>query len=200
MAAAARSSFNQLFWNEKDGCLFDVLNGSAADPAIRPNQIFALSLTHSMLPTDRAKSVLAKVQEHLLTPYGLRSLAPSDPKYRGRYSGGPVERDGAYHQGTVWAWLMGPFITAYVKVNGRNAASRLQAAEWLKPLQDHLSDDGLGHISEIFDGDSPHRPSGCIAQAWSVGQVLRAYVADIHEIKPIVAGDPVPAKSQVSLP
>jgi predicted glycogen debranching enzyme len=200
MATAARLSFNHLFWNEKDGCLFDVLNGSAADPAIRPNQIFAVSLTHSMLPTDRAKSVVAKVQEDLLTPYGLRSLAPSDPHYRGRYTGGPAERDGAYHQGTAWAWLMGPFITAYVKVNGGSAASRSQAAEWLKPLQDHLSDGGLGHISEIFDGDSPHRPCGCIAQAWSVSEVLRAYVEDIHEIKAIVAGDPVPAKSQVSLP
>jgi glycogen debranching enzyme len=154
------------------------------DPSIRPNQIFAVSLTHSMLPPERAKSVVEKVQEHLLTPYGLRSLAPSDPQYRGRYTGGPAERDAAYHQGTVWPWLIGPFITAYVKVNGGSPAARLQAAEWLKPLQDHLSEGGLGHISEIFDGDPPHRACGCIAQAWSVGEVLRAYVEDVKGLIP----------------
>jgi glycogen debranching enzyme len=144
------------------------------------------------LAAQRAKSVVDKVQEHLLTPYGLRTLAPSDPQYRGRYTGGPAERDGAYHQGTVWPWLMGPFITAYVKVNGGSTAARAQAAEWLKPLQYHLSDSGLGHISEIFDGDPPHRPCGCIAQAWSVAEVLRAYVEDVNPVRP--------QKSQASLP
>ena len=180
MATLAIESFNRFFWNEKDACLYDVVNGGPPDPSIRPNQIFAVSLTHSMLPPERAKSVVEKVQEHLLTPYGLRSLAPSDPQYRGRYTGGPAERDAAYHQGTVWPWLIGPFITAYVKVNGGSPAARLQAAEWLKPLQDHLSEGGLGHISEIFDGDPPHRACGCIAQAWSVGEVLRAYVEDVE--------------------
>ena len=114
----------------------------------------------------------------------LRSLAPSDPQYRGRYTGGPIERDGAYHQGTVWPWLMGPFITAYVKVNGGSDAARRQAAEWLAPLHDHLADAGLGHISEIFDGDAPHRPCGCIAQAWSVAEVLRAYIEDVNGVRP----------------
>ena len=183
MAALASESFNRLFWNEKDACLYDVVNGDSPDPAVRPNQIFAVSLTHSMVPLERAKSVVARVQEHLLTPYGLRSLAPSDPQYRGRYTGGPAERDSAYHQGTVWPWLMGPFISAYVKVNGGSSAARSQAAEWLKPLQDHLSDGGLGHISEIFDGDPPHRPCGCIAQAWSVAEVLRAYVEDVMGLR-----------------
>ena len=184
MATVASWSFNRLFWNEKEGCLYDVTNGAPPDPSIRPNQILAVSLPYCMLPEDRAKAVVEKVREHLLTPYGLRSLAPRDPQYRGRYTGGPTERDGAYHQGTVWPWLMGPFITAYVKVNGGRPEARSQAAEWLKPLQEHLSDGGLGHISEILDGDAPQRPCGCIAQAWSVGEVLRAYVEDVKGIRP----------------
>ncbi len=179
MATVASWSFNRLFWNEKAGCLFDVTNGALPDPSIRPNQILSVSLPYSMLPPERAKGVVEKVRQHLLTPYGLRSLAPSDPQYRGRYTGGPLERDGAYHQGTVWPWLMGPFITAYLKVNGGSDAARRQANEWLTPLKDHLADAGLGHISEIFDGDPPHRPCGCIAQAWSVAEVLRTYVEDV---------------------
>ena len=186
IAIVASCSFNRLFWNEKDACLYDVVNEGSPDTAIRPNQIFAVSLVHSMLSPDRAKSVVAKVEKHLLTPYGLRSLAPSDPQYRGRYIGGPAERDSAYHQGTVWPWLIGPFITAYVKVNGGREPARAQSGEWLKPLHDHLSDGGLGHISEIFDGDAPHRPRGCIAQAWSVAEVLRAYVEDVKGLRPNV--------------
>jgi len=184
MATLASWSFNRLFWNEKAGCLYDVTNGAPPDSSIRPNQIFAVSLPYTMLSPERAKAVVEKVQEHLLTPYGLRSLAPGDPQYRGRYPGGPVERDGAYHQGTVWPWLMGPFITAYIKVNGGSEAARRQAAECLASLKDHLADGGLGHISEIFDGDAPHRPVGCIAQAWSVAEVLRVYIEDVKGIRP----------------
>jgi glycogen debranching enzyme len=188
MATVASWSFNRLFWNDKAGCLYDVTNGAPPDASIRPNQIFAVSLPYSMLSPERAKAVVEKVQEHLLTPYGLRSLASGypqqDPQYRGRYTGGPAERDGAYHQGTVWPWLMGPFITAYIKVNGGNEAARRQAAEWLAPLKDHLADGGLEHISEIFDGDAPQRPVGCIAQAWSVAEVLRAYVEDVMGVRP----------------
>jgi predicted glycogen debranching enzyme len=183
MATVASWSFNRLFWNENIGCLYDVTNGAPPDPSIRPNQIFAVSLTHSMLSPERAKSVVQKVQEHLLTPCGLRTLAPIDPQYRGRYTGGPVERDGAYHQGTVWPWLMGPFITAYIKVNGRDNVARHQASEWLAPLREHLTDGGLGHISEIFDGDAPQLPRGCIAQAWSVAEVLRAYIEDVKGVR-----------------
>jgi glycogen debranching enzyme len=106
--------------------------------------------------------VVEKVREHLLTAYGLRSLSPSDPQYRGHYTGGPAERDGAYHQGTVWPWLLGPFITAYIKVNGASEAARMQGGEWLKPLEAHLSEAGLGHVSEIFERDAPHRPCGCV--------------------------------------
>jgi glycogen debranching enzyme len=184
MAALAHWSFNRLFWNEKGGYLYDVIDGPVRDASIRPNQIFAVSLPHTMLSPEKAERVVACVQEHLLTPYGLRSLAPIDPQYRGRYTGDPLSRDGAYHQGTVWAWLMGPFLSAYVKVNGDRPAARDQASEWLAHLRDHLSDAGLGHISEIFDGDAPHRPVGCIAQAWSVAEVLRAYVEDVRGLRP----------------
>jgi predicted glycogen debranching enzyme len=184
MATVASWSFNRVFWNENAGCLYDVTNGAPPDPSIRPNQIFAVSLTHSMLSPERARSVVEKVKEHLLTPFGLRSLSPSDPQYRGRYTGGPAERDGAYHQGTVWPWLMGPFITAYLKVNDGSEAARRQAAEWLNPLQGHLEEGGLGHISEILDGDAPQRPAGCMAQAWSVAEVLRTLVEDVHGQRP----------------
>jgi predicted glycogen debranching enzyme len=179
MATLAQWSFNRLFWNDKLGCLYDVVNGGPPDPSIRPNQIFAVSLPHSMLPRDRARRVVEKVEEHLLTPFGLRSLAPSDRQYRGSYIGGPTERDGAYHQGTVWPWLLGPFITAYIKVNGRSEEARRQARAWLSPLESHLAEAGLSHISEIFEGDAPHRPCGCIAQAWSVAEILRVYFEDV---------------------
>ena len=184
MAAVAQWSFNRLFWNEKLGCLYDVVNGGPPDPSIRPNQIFAVSLPHSMLPRDRARSVVERVEEHLLTPFGLRSLAPSDPQYRGSYTGGPADRDGAYHRGTVWAWLLGPFITAYTKVNGGSEEVRRQAQTWLSPLESHLAEAGLGHISEIFEGDAPHRPCGCIAQAWSVAEILRVYFEDVRDLRP----------------
>jgi glycogen debranching enzyme len=139
-----------------------------------------------MLSGERAKAVVEKVREHLLTPCGLRSLSPSDAQYRGRYNGGPSERDGAYHQGTVWPWLLGPFMTAYIKTNGGSEAARNQAAVWLKPVEAHLCEAGLGHISEILEGDAPHRPCGCVAQAWSVAEVLRTYVEDVKGIQPTV--------------
>jgi predicted glycogen debranching enzyme len=184
MAALAKWSFNRLFWNEEGGYLYDVVNGGPPDASIRPNQIFAVSLPYSMLSPDRAKRVVAVVQEHLLTPYGIRSLAPSDPQYHGIYTGDGVGRDGAYHQGTVWPWLLGPFITAYMKVEGGSTAAHTQAKKWLSPLKNHLCDAGLGHISEIFDGDAPHRPVGCIAQAWSVAEILRVAVEDVCGIRP----------------
>ena len=184
MSALTKWSFNRLLWNEKGGYLYDVVNGGPPDASIRPNQIIAVSLPHSMLTSERARQVVSVVQQHLLTPYGLRSLAPGDPQYRGRYTGDGSSRDGAYHQGTVWPWLMGPFITAYIKVNGDTPSARQQAEQWLAPLKDHLADAGLGHISEIFDGDAPHRPVGCIAQAWSAAEILRTLVEDVHAIRP----------------
>lgn len=173
MAAHARDSFNKQFWNEELGCLYDVIDGDTRDASIRPNQIFAASLHRTLLPVEKARRVVETVERDLLTPYGLRSLAPSDPNYRGLYEGDASSRDGAYHQGTVWAWLIGPFVTAYLKAFGDTPDSRKKASGWLSPFQQHLSEAGLNQVSEIFDGDAPHTPRGCIAQAWSVAELLR---------------------------
>jgi predicted glycogen debranching enzyme len=183
IASRAKKSFNRIFWNEDASCLYDVVNGEARDATIRPNQILAVSLRYSMLTREKAKRVVDVVERELLTPYGLRSLAVGDPAYRPRYEGDVWGRDTAYHQGTVWAWLMGPYITAYLKVNpGRRA--RATASGLLAEFGEHLKDAGLGHVSEIFDADAPHEPRGCIAQAWSVAEVLRAAVEEVYGIKP----------------
>lgn len=174
MASKAYESFNSLFWNEEMSCLYDVIDVNVCDASMRPNQIFAVSLHHTMLCYERAMQVVEAVRRELLTPYGLRSLSPNDPQYVPVYTGGPEQRDASYHQGTVWAWLMGPFIIAYLKIYGEERASREQALKWLDPFQEHLKFAGLGSISEIFDGDAPHTPRGCIAQAWSVAELLRA--------------------------
>jgi len=173
MAERARESFNQLFWNESAGCLYDVVDGSYCDASLRPNQIFAASLNHSMLTRERTRSVVEVVKRELLTPYGLRTLAPKDPQYRARYDGDSRSRDSAYHQGTVWPWLMGAFITAYMKAFVDGEDIRGQAREWLSHLREHLKVAGLNQISEIFDAEPPYTPRGCIAQAWSVAEVLR---------------------------
>ncbi|MEW6208641.1 MAG: amylo-alpha-1,6-glucosidase [Acidobacteriota bacterium] len=183
MARRAKRSFNQSFWNEEAGCLYDVIDGDARDASIRPNQIFAVSLHHSMLTAEKSRRVVEAVERHLLTPVGLRSLANDDAQYSGRYEGGVWERDSVYHQGTVWAWLMGPFITAYLRVN-KSKQARGRALRWLEAFRLHLSDACLGQVSEIFDGDAPHTPRGCAAQAWSVAEILRAAVEDVFEIKP----------------
>jgi len=184
MAQVASWAFNRAFWNEEANCLYDVVDGVSSDQSIRPNQIFAVSLHYSMLPPDRAQLVLENVRKHLLTPFGLRTLALNDPHYRGKYTGGPHDRDAAYHQGTIWPWLIGPFITAYLKLSKDPDQAREQAQQWLAPLQHHISVGGLRHIAEIFEGDYPHRPCGCIAQAWSVAEILRAYTEDIKAIRP----------------
>ncbi len=173
MASQAEQAFSALFWNQQESCLFDVIDGDSRDASIRPNQILAISLTHPITTGERARQVVERVQRDLLTPFGLRSLAPSDPQYVGRYEGPPSVRDAAYHQGTVWAWLIGPFITAFLRVYQNSPEAIQQAGDWLRTIEDHLQDAGLGQISEIFDGDPPHHPRGCIAQAWSVGEVLR---------------------------
>ncbi len=179
LADGAETGFNEQFWNADAGCLFDVVDGSTRDASVRPNQIFAASLTHSMLSQERLQAVVDVVARDLLTPFGLRSLSPNDPRYRGRYGGDLEARDGAYHQGTVWSWLMGPFISAYVRVNDRSAVARQQARRWLNGFLPHLRDAGLGQISEVFDGYAPHIPGGCVAQAWSVAELLRSAIEDI---------------------
>jgi glycogen debranching enzyme len=183
IASMARASFNARFWNADLGCLHDVIDDEGVDGSIRPNQIFAVSLHHSMLEADRAQSVVEMVRRELLTPLGLRTLAPRDPRYRARYEGGVVERDGSYHQGTVWPWLLGPFITAFVRVNERSARSIQQASLWLKGMEEHMLQAGLGQISEIADADYPHLPRGCMAQAWSVAEILRAASEDIFNAR-----------------
>lgn len=179
-ASKASASFAQKFWNEAEGCLYDVLvEDGIEDATIRPNQIFAISLPFPLLSDDKAKAVVEKVESELLTPYGLRTLSPRDPRYIGVYAGDPRMRDSAYHQGTVWPWLIGPFITAYLRTFGHGTTVLEKVNDWLKPLQSHLSEAGLGTISEIFCGDAPHKPCGCPAQAWSVAEVLRVSVEEI---------------------
>ena len=185
IAISAQRSFEPLFWNEAAGCLYDVVDGDKRDGSIRPNQIFAVSLRHSMVSNGNAKRVVAAVEQHLLTPFGLRSLASNDPHYRGRYEGNPSSRDSAYHQGTVWPWLLGPFVTAYVKTHGGTLKAREQAGRWLGALRQYAFEEGLGQIPEVFDADAPQRPGGCIAQAWSVAELLRATVEDIFDLSPV---------------
>jgi predicted glycogen debranching enzyme len=176
-AERARVRFREVFWNEKNGSLYDVVRGEERDASIRPNQIFAISLPHPLLDGADAEDVLRIVEQHLLTPVGLRSLSPDDPRFIGTYIGGPRERDAAYHQGTVWSWLLGPFITALVRVRGDAGVAEGQRI--LKAFAPHLEETCIGTISEIFDGAYPHAPRGCAAQAWSVGEILRAAVEDL---------------------
>lgn len=175
----ALASFRSRFWNDGLGCLYDVIDcdhrDGVADASVRPNQLFAVGgLPFPLIEGERARRVVDTVEKHLLTPIGLRSLAPGDPAYRGRYEGGVADRDGAYHQGTVWPWLMGAFVDSWVSVRGRTAAAKDEARHrFLAPLLDQLGHAGLGHIGEIADADAPHTPRGCPFQAWSVGEALR---------------------------
>ncbi|HZF09990.1 MAG TPA: amylo-alpha-1,6-glucosidase [Thermoanaerobaculia bacterium] len=170
-AQRARQRFGEIFWNEAGGFLYDGIDGETRDASLRPNQLLALSLPFPLLAGERAESVLRIVEQKLLTPVGLRTLAPDDPRYHPRCEGSPAERDGAYHQGTVWPWLLGPYLTALVRVRGE--AGRERAREILTAFTPHLWDDGIGTVAEIYDGDPPHLARGCFAQAWSVGEVLR---------------------------
>jgi glycogen debranching enzyme len=167
-----------------------VIDGEHRDASIRPNQIFAVSLHHRMLPSEKEQQVVSMVERELLTPMGLRTLSPRDANYHPHYQGGVLERDSAYHQGTVWPWLLGPFVSAYVRVNGGTAQSRARARDLLRGIEQHLTESGLGQISEIFDGDAPHHPRGCFAQAWSVAEVLRALFQDVHQAGSLPGRDP----------
>lgn len=173
-----RDRFREVFWYEEGGYLYDVVDGERRDTSIRPNQIFALSLPYPLLEEQQANKVLETVTDKLYTPFGLRSLAPEDPHYRPVYSGNSSERDSAYHQGTVWGWLLGPWLTAVVRVNGQDGKATAQ--RYFKEIIPHLEDAGIGTISEIFDAEAPHAPHGCIAQAWSVAEILRAYVENLQ--------------------
>src|SRR5258706_5743185 len=173
MAVIARASFNGQFWNESGGCLYDVVNGDEKDASVRPNQIFAVGLSHTMLDAAKARKVVKKVEAELLTPVGLRSLSPADPHYVPIYIGSPLERDAGYHQGTVWGWLIGPFVDAYRRVHSKDAKAKKRVAEIIAGFETHLAEMAIGQIAEIFDADPPHLARGCPAQAWSVAELLR---------------------------
>jgi predicted glycogen debranching enzyme len=167
-------SFNKRFWYDRGGYLYDIVDGEHGnDPSLRPNQILAFSLTNPVLDPIRWKTVLDVVQRELVTPVGLRSLCPTHRHYRSEYYGDLRDRDAAYHQGTVWAWLVGPFIDAYLRVYPQDADS---ARRYLDGFANHLNDACIGSISEIFDAEEPFIPRGCVAQAWSVAEVLRCWI------------------------
>lgn len=179
LSEKVKTSFIEKFWNEDTQCLYDVVDDKNNDAKIRPNQIWAISLPFTMLPREKEKKVVNTVISHLYASYGLRSLSPFDNEYKGLYKGKLHDRDAAYHQGTAWAFPLGGLITAYVKVNDYSKESKEYARMLLSPIEDHLRDGCVGSVAEIFDGDEPHISRGCYAQAWSVGEILRAYVEDI---------------------
>jgi predicted glycogen debranching enzyme len=171
-----RTAFLETFWSSDDNCLGDVFCDGVLDRSIRPNQLFAVSLPFSPLDEERQKAVVSVVREHLLTPFGLRTLSPFAPEYRGSYRGGPYERDSAYHQGTVWPWLLGAFGQAVIRTADDKEEEKKSLRELLQTfLEKHLSEAGIGSVSEVFDGDYPHHPGGCIAQAVSVAELIRLY-------------------------
>lgn len=176
----AIASFRARFWFEEGGYLYDVIDGPEGDDAsLRPNQLYALSLVDGLVPRERAQQMLRVIEAQLLTPVGLRTLSPNDGRYRPRYEGGVHGRDGAYHQGTVWPFLLGPFVTAWMKTFGTSSATKRQARSFLRGLESHLREACIGQVSEIFDAEAPHHPRGCFAQAWSVAEPLRALVEDL---------------------
>ncbi|MEO8147504.1 MAG: amylo-alpha-1,6-glucosidase [Bacteroidia bacterium] len=170
-AEKIKNHFTETYWNETQQCLYDFVKDDYKDAAIRPNQLFALSLPYPLIEGEKAKSILKVVTEKLYTPVGLRSLSQDHPDYKGHYGGEQLLRDAAYHQGTVWSWLLGPYIDAIIKVNGTKG--KTEAKKVIEDFSYHFNEHCVGSISEIFDGDAPHTPRGCIAQAWSVGELLR---------------------------
>ncbi len=199
LASRIRTNFEQAFWFDAGGYLCDVIDGPEGDvgdtgrrrdSSLRPNQIFALSLPHALLTGDRAKRVLAVCSAELWTPVGLRSLAPSDPRYVGRYGGGPLERDGAYHQGTVWTWLLGPFASAHYRIHADAPA----ALEFLRAIPSHLREGCIGQVSEIMDANAPFEPRGCFAQAWGVAEILRTW-SEINECENRRQTEAIPLES-----
>ena len=179
-AALTQQHFLKKFWNEKTGYLYDVIDAHTKDESLRPNQLFAITLPFPLLYSKKGKQVLKAVGEQLYAPVGLRTLSPAHPAYRGIYQGDQRQRDEAYHQGTVWSWLLGPYIDAIMKLQGVRA--KPMARKVIQQCCDHLHHAGVGTVSEIFDGDPPHHPKGCIAQAWGVAELIRVIKA--YELTP----------------
>jgi predicted glycogen debranching enzyme len=179
LASLVRQSFNRRFWYEQGGYLYDVVDGPGGESTeFRPNQLFAISLSHPVLEERRWTPVVEAVEKRLLTPVGLRSLAPGSPDYKQQYFGDLRTRDAAYHQGTVWAWLIGPWVDAWLRVHPERTR---EARRFLDGLVTHLDDFGVGSVAEIFDAEEPFTPRGCVAQAWSVAELLRAWVKTSDE-------------------
>lgn len=186
LAARVRASFNEKFWNEEVGCCFDVVAESGSDMAIRPNQVFAVSLPFAVLEPQRQTKVLETLRRELLTPVGLRTLSPTVPNYCGTYAGDVASRDRAHHQGSAFPWLLGPMVSAYVRIHGRGKRSRDEAYQFIKDCLRYLHGDGFGHVCELFDGDEPHRPGGNLSSALSIAELLRCYVEDVLDLSPTV--------------
>lgn len=185
VAERAKRSFLDKFWNSNRNCLYDCVRGEEKDVSLRPNQIIAVYLDFTMLDGVKSEKTVDIVHRELLTPFGLRTLERGDSRYVGIYAGGRNSRDKAYHNGTVWPWLLGPFVTAFLKTKGYTEFRRDLASNFLMPLlSKQVYEAGLGSISEIYDGESPHKSRGCIAQAWSVAEPLRAYVEDVVGARP----------------
>lgn len=205
LATQARTSFAKRFWNESKGYLNDVVdvNGvsDAFDDALRPNQLLAISLPHPILDAGRWAAVVDVCEKQLWTPMGMRTLAPGSPGYRSRYEGDVGSRDDAYHQGTVWPWLLGPFVSAYMRAHANRPGAAADARRFLSGLERHLSQAGIGSVSEVADADAPHRPGGCPWQAWSVAEPLRALCEDVLKTHPPKAptGSPA-AKTPITVP
>lgn len=181
LATKVKESFNEKFWNADLNCLYDVVSDEESDASIRPNQIYAVSLPYTMLDETKAKAVVSTVEKLLYAKKGLRSLSEDHKDYHGIYLGSLPKRDAAYHQGTAWGFLMGGFISAYCKVNGKSKMTAEAAMKFLEPVKIHLETENcIGSICEIFDGDAPHYGRGCYAQAWSIGEVLRCYKEDVQ--------------------
>jgi predicted glycogen debranching enzyme len=179
MAKRVFGSFNERFWNAHAECCYDVLDGQNADASIRPNQIFAISLTHAVLAPERHKAVIRKVIDELLTPLGVRSLARGDPAFQGKYEGNIVSRDKAMHQGSTYTWLLGPLASAYLKVHGRGEETVGRVLGWLHPCLEYMAGDGMGQICEIFDGSAPKDGRGAPASALGAAELLRAYANEV---------------------
>jgi predicted glycogen debranching enzyme len=190
LADSAQRAFNQRFWNPELNCLYDVVDDKAIDGSVRPNQLFAVSLPHPVVWRERQAAVVDAVMNDLLIPYGVRTLSPRDPAYKARYQGNVVLRDSAYFQGTAFPWLLGPLVTAMLRVRGRTEQSLHLARRILRPAITWMEGEGMGLMCELFDGDSPHRPGGALASAPAAGELLRAWAEDVLAIAPPRRGAP----------
>jgi glycogen debranching enzyme len=186
LANRCKLNFNRRFWNSDAGCCFDVVTDHGADAAIRPNQLLAISLPYAILDVERHAAVLSRVDDLLRTAHGIRTLARGN-EYQGRYGGPVLARDRAYHNGSAFPWLLGPFVTAFMRVYGRSDPMRKRAREALTPCLDHMRSSGCGQLPELFDGDEPHLAGGMIASARNVAEILRVYVEDILDLAPVEA-------------